>query len=55
MFIRRVNIQHIESLNDIVQNITRIKVKETVPDYVFDMADTVELIDFFPGGAVKAL
>ena len=43
-----VNIQHMESLNDIVQKITRIKVKETVPDYIFDMADTVELIDFSP-------
>jgi len=36
-----VNIQHIESLNDILQNITKIKVKETVPDYFFASADKV--------------
>lgn len=43
-----VNIQHIESLNDVVQNITKVKVRETIPDYVFDNADRVELIDFVP-------
>jgi two-component system sensor histidine kinase KdpD len=48
-----VNIQHIESLNDIVQKITKIKVKETVPDVFFDMADTVELIDFSPEELLK--
>lgn len=43
-----VNVQHIESLNDIVQGITKINVKETIPDYVFDEADKVEIIDFIP-------
>ena len=43
-----VNIQHIESLNDIVQDITKVVVRETIPDYVFDNADTVEIIDFVP-------
>lgn len=43
-----VNVQHIESLNDLVQNITRIAVRETVPDYLFDNADKVELIDIEP-------
>jgi len=48
-----VNIQHIESLNDIVQNITKIKVKETVPDYFFDNADKVEIVDFVPEELLK--
>ncbi|MBR0597014.1 sensor histidine kinase [Sinanaerobacter chloroacetimidivorans] len=43
-----VNIQHIESLNDIVQDITKVAVRETIPDYIFDNADTVEIIDFVP-------
>ncbi len=43
-----VNVEHIESLNDIVQNVTKIVVKETVPDYIFDEADKVELIDIDP-------
>ena len=48
-----VNIQHIESLNDIVQKITKIVVKETVPDYFFDDADTIEIIDFSPEELLK--
>jgi two-component system, OmpR family, sensor histidine kinase KdpD len=48
-----VNIQHIESLNDVVQKITKIAVKETIPDYVFDNADTVEIIDFAPDELLK--
>lgn len=43
-----VNVQHIESLNDIVQGITNIPVKETIPDYIFDHADIVKLIDIDP-------
>ncbi len=43
-----VNVQHIESLNDIVEDITKINVKETVPDYVFDRADKIKLIDIEP-------
>lgn len=43
-----VNVQHIESLNDVVQNITKIAVRETIPDYIFDHADKVELIDIEP-------
>src|SRR6266511_4979774 len=38
-----VNIQHIESLNDVVAQITHVRVRETVPDSVFDRADAVEL------------
>ena len=43
-----VNVQHIESLNDIVASITQVIVKERVPDRIFDMADEVEIIDVEP-------
>ncbi|MEN6313159.1 MAG: sensor histidine kinase KdpD [Clostridiaceae bacterium] len=43
-----VNVQHIESLNDVVQDITKVNVRETVPDYIFDSADKVKLIDIDP-------
>lgn len=43
-----VNVQHLESLNDLVENITRVKVQETVPDYIFDRADKIKLIDIEP-------
>lgn len=40
-----LNVQHIESLNDVVESITHIAVRETIPDKFFDNADNVELID----------
>jgi two-component system sensor histidine kinase KdpD len=40
-----VNVQHLESLNDVVGGITGIRVAETVPDTVFDEADEVVLVD----------
>jgi len=40
-----VNVQHLESLNDIVGGITGVRVNETVPDSVFDAADEVVLVD----------
>ena len=43
-----VNVQHIESLNDVVAQITGVHVRETVPDRVFDAADEVELVDLPP-------
>ncbi len=43
-----INIQHLESLNDVVENITRIQVRERIPDSVFDHADQVEVIDIEP-------
>jgi two-component system sensor histidine kinase KdpD len=46
--ITTVNIQHLESLNDVVQGITGIQVRETVPDAVVDAADEVELVDISP-------
>lgn len=43
-----LNVQHIESLNDVVGGITNIRVSETVPDTVFDQADDVVLVDITP-------
>jgi two-component system, OmpR family, sensor histidine kinase KdpD len=40
-----VNVQHLESLNDLVAQITGVRQRETLPDHVFDKADEVELID----------
>jgi two-component system, OmpR family, sensor histidine kinase KdpD len=50
-----VNVQHIESLNDVVAQITRIRVRETVPDSVFDRADAVELVDLTPDDLIARL
>jgi len=50
-----VNVQHVESLNDIVAQITGVQVKETVPDSVFDGADEVELIDLPPDELLQRL
>jgi two-component system sensor histidine kinase KdpD len=46
--ITTVNIQHLESLNDVVAGITGVKVRETVPDSVIDDADEVEIVDISP-------
>jgi two-component system sensor histidine kinase KdpD len=43
-----VNVQHLESLNDPVARITGVRVAETIPDTVLDMADEIELIDLTP-------
>ncbi|RVC60057.1 two-component sensor histidine kinase, partial [Mesorhizobium sp. M4B.F.Ca.ET.088.02.2.1] len=43
-----LNIQHVESLNDVVAQITRVRVRETVPDSVIDQADDIEIIDLTP-------
>ena len=43
-----VNVQHIESLNDIVENITKVRVQETVPDAIFERADKIKLVDVEP-------
>jgi two-component system, OmpR family, sensor histidine kinase KdpD len=50
-----VNIQHIESLNDVVAQITHVRVRETVPDAIFDRADAVELIDLTPDDLIQRL
>jgi two-component system sensor histidine kinase KdpD len=46
--ITTVNVQHIESLNDVVANVTGIRQRETVPDWVVDLADQIELVDMSP-------
>jgi len=50
-----VNIQHIESLNDVVAQITHVRVRETVPDSIFDRADAIELIDLTPDDLIQRL
>src|SRR5258708_25573768 len=50
-----LNIQHLESLNDVVQKITKVRVRETVPDTVFDKADEMVLVDFPPDELLKRL
>ena len=50
-----LNIQHIESLNDIVAQITGVVVKETVPDYILEQADSVLLIDISAEELIKRL
>ncbi len=50
-----LNIQHVESLNDVVAKITRIRVRETVPDSIVDAADEVEVIDLTPEDLVQRL
>ncbi|HEX9124444.1 MAG TPA: sensor histidine kinase KdpD [Actinomycetota bacterium] len=46
--ITTVNVQHLESLNDVVADITGIRQRETVPDWVVDLADQIELVDMSP-------
>ena len=50
-----MNVQHIESLNDVVARITRIRVRETVPDRIVDAADEVELVDLTPADLMARL
>ena len=50
-----LNVQHIESLNDVVARITRVRVRETVPDAVLERADEVELIDLTPDELIERL
>ena len=50
-----VNIQHLESLNDIVGKISGIHVKERIPDFIFDRATQIKLIDIEPDVLIKRL
>jgi two-component system sensor histidine kinase KdpD len=50
-----INIQHIESLNDVVAQITHVRVRETIPDAIFDRADAVELVDLTPDDLIERL
>lgn len=50
-----VNVQHLESLNDVVAKITGVRVRETVPDSILERADDVELIDLPPDDLLQRL
>ena len=50
-----MNVQHVESLNDIVYQITNIRVRETVPDTVIEGADEIKLVDLPPEELLKRL
>ncbi len=50
-----LNIQHIESLNDIVYQITGVKVRETLPDRIVEMADEIEVVDLPPEELLQRL
>src|SRR5262245_46808878 len=50
-----LNIQHLESLNDVILKITKVRVRETVPDVVFDKADEIVLVDLPPYELLKRL
>ena len=50
-----LNVQHVESLNDVIAQITRIRVRETVPDSIIDKADDIELIDLTPEDLIQRL
>ena len=50
-----LNIQHLESLNDVIAKITHVRVRETVPDSIFDRADDVELVDLTPEDLIQRL
>ena len=50
-----VNVQHLESLHDLVASITKVSVSERIPDHVFDSADQVELVDIEPADLIARL
>ena len=50
-----LNVQHIESLNDVVERISRVRVRETLPDQVLELADEIELVDLPPDDLIQRL
>src|SRR6185503_4638534 len=50
-----VNIQHLESLNDVVAQITGVRVRETIPDGILERADEIKLIDLTPEDLIQRL
>ena len=50
-----LNIQHVDSLNDVIARITRIRVRETVPDSILDQADDIEVVDLAPEDLIQRL
>jgi two-component system, OmpR family, sensor histidine kinase KdpD len=50
-----LNVQHLESINNVVSKILNVQIKETVPDFMLDKADTIEIIDLPPEELLKRL
>jgi two-component system sensor histidine kinase KdpD len=50
-----LNVQHLESLNDVVAQITGVTVRETIPDRIFEQADEVELVDLAPDDLLERM
>jgi len=50
-----INIQHVESLNDVVAQITHVRVRETVPDGILDRANDIEVVDLSPDDLIERL
>lgn len=50
-----LNVQHVESLNDVVSQIIHARIKETVPDYMIELADSIELVDLPPEDLLRRL
>lgn len=50
-----INVQHLESLNDLLASITNVVVSERIPDYIFDSAEQVELVDIEPDDLIVRL
>lgn len=50
-----LNVQHVESLNDVVAQITGVRVRETVPDSILERADEVEMVDLTPDELLQRL
>ncbi|MBB3111598.1 two-component system sensor histidine kinase KdpD [Paenibacillus phyllosphaerae] len=53
--ISTMNVQHVESLNDAVEQLTGVRVRETVPDHILRLADEVQLIDVAPNALRQRL
>src|SRR5690606_18483806 len=50
-----LNVQHLESLNDVIEQVTSVRVRETVPDAIIDRADEIELVDLSPEELLERL
>ena len=50
-----LNVQHLESLNDVIAQVTGVIVRETLPDNIFEEADEIELVDITPEQLVERL
>lgn len=53
--ITTVNVQHLESLKDTIEQVTGVRVRETIPDWVIDQADEIELVDVSPEALQKRM